>query len=754
MSHNNNNNNNNHSKRHSSLYMLPLSNINSHDSIESNDIDHITLNQESEDYDANVGEEDNPYLISISKDSNINNNQSINTFTPHNTPRDSDNNHIDIDILNNKLTALARITSVNSGSYLSDYHSLTPLSKDPSATSLYQFNSNTSSSGNNSKQVSNVNLKKMMALTAHNNNNNINNSNSTTNTKYRLSGSNSGTKLQSSFADLMGFNNINSSSFNNFNNINNSSFKNSSDANPYSYRNRNKVKLSLVNSRESEDDDEEEEEEEDIDERLKLSNYRDTRSDSDNRSTNISQQLTFDLNNQEQHTQSDNESNFSMVSSLEAKSPKSPYMHTSFNPSTSAPTVVAQKPKLSPIHSHQTTPQLKPKEKVKYVFILSGLPASGKSTLSQNMIQYMTNTYLTSANNNEEEEEEDKEDTPVQIKEYENGISIDNKNKNNNNINSGNKKRSPRKRRSSLFGDGDDPKRLNIEIFNAGKIRRSDSYNRTKKMYLMANNSNDDLFSPKNKSKKDVFAKLTLDSLFKSLRGGKGLDMAIFDATNSTRERRRFVIEEIAKQQRELTKEMKQKQQMNMSDDEEGEGEGEENVELKIVPVFLQIMCTNKEFIRYNIYNKSFNDDYYDKPFDFAIKDFSKRVLYYSQQYCPITQEEVNDLEKLMHENGSHSDLYYINLENSSDSSYESNISENATEKDGILSGLLDFAKKYNSLPESIAYVKQVGRLLDTIDGWNLGVLEANLNDEYFDKLNRNLQRTCNKYGVKVPLIK
>ncbi|OBA25483.1 hypothetical protein HANVADRAFT_12944, partial [Hanseniaspora valbyensis NRRL Y-1626] len=245
------------------------------------------------------------------------------------------------------------------------------------------------------------------------------------------------------------------------------------------------------------------------------------------------------------------------------------------------------------------TPQLKPKEKVKYVFILSGLPASGKKN------------------------------TPVQIKEYEN--------------------------------DGDDPKSLNIEIFNAGKIRRSDSYNRTKKMYLMANNSNDDLFSPKNKSKKDVFAKLTLDSLFKSLRGGKGLDMAIFDATNSTRERRRFVIEEIAKQQRELTKEMKQKQQMNMSDDDE-EDEEDENVELKIVPVFLQIMCTNKEFIRYNIYNKSFNDDYYDKPFDFAIKDFSKRVLYYSQQYCPITQEEVNDLEKLMHENGSHSDLYYINL--------------------------------------------------------------------------------------------
>lgn len=647
--------------------MLPLSNINSHDSAD------------SEKYN---DEKDNPYLISVSKDSA----DGLEPSTPHNTPREV--NQLDIDILNSKLNSLARITSVNSGSYLSDYQSLTPLSKDSSASNLYRFNS--SSSGNTSKQVSNANLKKMMMMTAHTNQT----------PKYKLSTSN--TKLQPGFAEMMSLNSISSGNLKNTVNF---------DSN---YHTKNKFQLHPVNSRESDLEDGSDEEDDTKAAKLHFPKFRDTGKEPQSRSASLLQ-LTQELKNHSNHD-SDCESNFSIVSSLEAKSPKFPFNFSQ-----------AYQPSITPLPeqpsaSSSSLPTEK-KQKLKYVFILSGLPASGKSTLSQNMIQYMTNTYLTSPDN----------DATPSIEENERGIKIPDQKENAN--------YRTRPRRNSLFAKGEDPKRFNIEIFNAGKIRRSDSYTRTKKLFLMANNSNEDLFSPKNKSKKDVFAKLTLDSLFKNLKSDK-LDMAIFDATNSTRERRRFVVEEIAKQQRE----MQQTKTFGCSSDED--------VEIKIVPVFLQIMCTNREFIRYNIYNKSFNDDYFDKPFDFAVKDFSKRVLYYSQQYCPITKDEINDLEDVMRENGCSSDLYYINLENSADSSYESNISEMNIEEDGILAGLLDFAQKYNSLPESITYVKNVGKLLETIDGWNFEVLEENLNDEYFNKLNRNLQRTCNKYGVKVPLIK
>lgn len=653
--------------------MLPLSNINSHDSADS---DKYTLG------------EDNPYLISVSKDSA----DGLDPSTPHNTPREV--NQLDIDILNSKLNSLARITSVNSGSYLSDYQSLTPLSKDSSASNLYRFNS--SSSGNNSKQVSNANLKKMMMMTAHSNNN------SNQPPKYKLSTCSS--KQQPGFAEMMSLNSVSSGNLKNAVNLDSS------------YHVKNKFQLHQVNSRESDVEDGSEDEDDAKASKLHFPKYKDAGKEPQSRSASLLQ-LTQELKNSPNHD-SDCDSNFSIVSSLEAKSPKFPFtFNQAFQPSI---TPLPEQPSAS---SSSQPAEMKQNQKLKYVFILSGLPASGKSTLSQNMIQYMTNTYLTSPD----------DDATPPIEGTEHGIKIPEQKE------SANYRTRPR--RNSLFANGGDPKSFNIEIFNAGKIRRSDSYTRTKKLFLMANNSNEDLFSPKNKSKKDVFAKLTLDSLFKNLKSEK-LDMAIFDATNSTRERRRFVAEEIAKQQRE----MQQSKTFGLSSDEE--------VEIKIVPVFLQIMCTNREFIRYNIYNKSFNDDYFDKPFDFAVKDFSKRVLYYSQQYCPITQEEIHDLEYVMREHGCSSDLYYINLENSADSSYESNISEMNIEQDGILAGLLDFAKKYNSLPESIAYVKNVGKLLETIDGWNFEVLEDNLNDEYFNKLNRNLQRTCNKYDVKVPLIK
>lgn len=200
----------------------------------------------------------------------------------------------------------------------------------------------------------------------------------------------------------------------------------------------------------------------------------------------------------------------------------------------------------------------------KYIIILTGLPASGKSTLCKSLIDYLHNN------------------------------------------------------RSNTSKD------LKIEIFNAGKIRRSDSVGKFNTMLKLANNSNEDLFNPKNSKKKEIYAKLALSKLFNKI---DDLDIAIFDATNSTPARRALVIEEINNH---IVK-------TSIS-----------NSDISFVPIILQIQCFNKNFIKYNVHNKTFNEDYFDKPYSFALKDFAKRLKYYQSQYVSMSVEEMNDLKKLI----------------------------------------------------------------------------------------------------------
>ncbi|KAL6951051.1 hypothetical protein ACO0QE_000343 [Hanseniaspora vineae] len=200
----------------------------------------------------------------------------------------------------------------------------------------------------------------------------------------------------------------------------------------------------------------------------------------------------------------------------------------------------------------------------KYIIILTGLPASGKSTLCKSLIDYLHNN------------------------------------------------------RSNTSKD------LKIEIFNAGKIRRSDSIGKFNTMLKLANNSNEDLFNPKNSKKKEIYAKLALSKLFNKI---DDLDIAIFDATNSTPARRKLVIEEINNH---IVK-------TSMS-----------NSDISFIPIILQIQCFNKNFIKYNVHNKTFNEDYFDKPYSFALKDFAKRLKYYKSQYVSMSVGEMNDLKKLI----------------------------------------------------------------------------------------------------------
>ncbi|KAL6941185.1 hypothetical protein ACO0OL_000305 [Hanseniaspora opuntiae] len=610
-------------------YQLPLSNFNSNDS-------YLTMLKDNEDHDHLSDDDliDNPYVISV-------NNNFIDT--PNNTPHENF-------LHNYKINSLARITSVNSGSYIpsEDIRSMTPLS-------------NQTSSGNTSRQVSNANLKKMMLMNAHNKTSNL--SLSSLNNKYKIHEHSLPDK--GSFADLMSLNT--------------------------NIPNKTKFQLHLVTSRDEDEDEDD----------FYFSNN----------ISKLSTQLQHSsLMERNQDIHSDTNSNFSMVSSLEQPSPTA-YMNKANDDVYKLKSNSGRKYKI--------------KKHYKYIFILSGLPASGKSTLSQNMIQFMTQKYLKGEYSRNFLKGDDLSKSHGK---YPSRDILEVDRHDNNCINT----------------------KLKIEIFNAGKIRRSDSYTKTKQMYMLSSNSNEDLFSPKNKSKKDVFAKLTLNSLFKNLTNSDNdLDMAIFDATNSTRERRKFVVEEIYRQEQALLKNF---QTMKSLLDEEDEDTVLEKLE--IVPVFLQIMCTNRDFITYNIYNKSFNDDYFDKPFDFAIKDFSKRVIYYSQEYCPITHEEIDEL---MHHSMRGNKLFFINLENSKNSSYETNIDSDDLKRDVILNGLIDFAKSYNQLPESISYVNKVeGFYTNTAvqSSENVRVLNHYLNNEYFEKLNRNLRKTCKDFGIDVPSVK
>ncbi|SCU80530.1 LAME_0B03576g1_1 [Lachancea meyersii CBS 8951] len=187
----------------------------------------------------------------------------------------------------------------------------------------------------------------------------------------------------------------------------------------------------------------------------------------------------------------------------------------------------------------------------KLVFILVGLPASGKSTVSNHLMQYLS--------------------------------------------------RDPRSAH------------LRCKTFNAGQVRRKLSC-RGRPM-MLANNSSEDLFNPKNSQKKEQYARLTLEQMFSDL-DQDSCDVAIFDATNSTEQRRAFIFQQL---------------RLYNADMKRG---------YHITPVVLQVSCTERAFIRFNIHNKTFNQDYFDKPYEFAVRDFAKRLTHYHSQYIPFTKAE------------------------------------------------------------------------------------------------------------------
>lgn len=214
----------------------------------------------------------------------------------------------------------------------------------------------------------------------------------------------------------------------------------------------------------------------------------------------------------------------------------------------------------------------------KFVFVLVGLPAVGKSTISAHLIQFLQSNPSTHS--------------------------------------------------------------LRCSVFNAGKVRRNMSYKDLGMLTMqLANNSSDDLFSPKNIEKKERYARITLDKLLKELDSDI-CDVGIFDATNSRVERRRFVFEEICAYNR--------RPQSNFC----------------VTPIVLQILCGDQNFIRYNVHNKTFNEDYFDKPYEYAVVDFAKRLRNYYSQFTPFSSDEFDQVTEMVSARGLNNGIFSYNLIN------------------------------------------------------------------------------------------
>ncbi|KOG98944.1 6-phosphofructo-2-kinase [Saccharomyces eubayanus] len=214
----------------------------------------------------------------------------------------------------------------------------------------------------------------------------------------------------------------------------------------------------------------------------------------------------------------------------------------------------------------------------KFMIVLIGLPATGKSTISSHLIQCLKNNPLTNS--------------------------------------------------------------LRCKVFNAGKIRRQISCATISKPLLLANTSSEDLFNPKNTDKKEAYARITLQKLFHEINNDD-CDVGIFDATNSTIERRRFIFEEVC----------------SFNTDELST--------FNLVPIVLQISCFNRDFIKYNIHNKSFNEDYLDKPYELAIKDFAKRLKHYYSQFTPFSMDEFNQIHQYINQHEEiDASLFFFNVIN------------------------------------------------------------------------------------------
>ncbi|CEP63115.1 6-phosphofructo-2-kinase LALA0_S07e02718g [Lachancea lanzarotensis] len=148
------------------------------------------------------------------------------------------------------------------------------------------------------------------------------------------------------------------------------------------------------------------------------------------------------------------------------------------------------------------------------------------------------------------------------------------------------------------------------KVFNVGNTRRQFA----KDHNLQDQDSNFfDPSNPESKALREKWAMDTLDQLLDYLLDGPG-SVGIFDATNSTKSRRRKVLEKIYSR----------------------------NNQIKVL--YLESVCSDKTTVEKNIKLKLFGPDYKGKDPETSLHDFKERLANYMQAY-----EQVEDDENLQY---------------------------------------------------------------------------------------------------------
>lgn len=156
----------------------------------------------------------------------------------------------------------------------------------------------------------------------------------------------------------------------------------------------------------------------------------------------------------------------------------------------------------------------------------------------------------------------------------------------------------------------------------------------------MDQNQDASLFDHNNKKNlqiREQWARDTLDHLLDYLLSDDG-NVGIFDATNTTKKRRKWVVETINKRTKGLVK-----------------------------ILFLESICTDAELLEKNIRLKLSGPDYKNMDPEVALSDFRSRLHNYEKVYETIDEEEENENEKF--------DIQYVKIINAGKKVISYNIS-------------------------------------------------------------------------------
>uniref|UniRef100_A0A7S3V1U2 6-phosphofructo-2-kinase domain-containing protein n=1 Tax=Aplanochytrium stocchinoi TaxID=215587 RepID=A0A7S3V1U2_9STRA len=146
---------------------------------------------------------------------------------------------------------------------------------------------------------------------------------------------------------------------------------------------------------------------------------------------------------------------------------------------------------------------------------------------------------------------------------------------------------------------------FNVKTFNAGNKRRE---------MMSGGGQSSDFFGAEGTSTLDYLASLAFNDLIAWLH--KGGHVAVFDATNTTRERRIFLIDRC--------------KECHLPP-----------------PLFIECICTDKVILEKNYRLKLGNNDYKDWDPEEAMKDFLERVKRYETRYQTIGEVEEDEIEDL-----------------------------------------------------------------------------------------------------------